>query len=153
MRSRILWVKGANPLNEGLHATLLEYAHEGGLQSLAGIGWDLGDGGLGAGALLDVAASDLLELEVAGDVGGDEDVGQLARGHEELGNEVNVPVVGTAVSLPWLLSLVVVAVLLEQLRRVWLDKDGVFVRDVGGYRLEVYGCGLSVRSTQLASDG
>jgi hypothetical protein len=65
--------------------------------------------------LLDVGASNLLELEVPGDVGGDEDVGQFARGHEELGDEVNVPVVDSAVLLPWLLAVVLV-VFLEELR-------------------------------------
>lgn len=116
MRSRVLGVEGANPFDEGLHAALLEEAHQGRLESLAGVRGHLGDGGLGGGTLLDVAASDLLELEVSGDIGGDEDVGQLARRHEELGDEVDVPVVGTAVLLPWLLALGVVAVLLEELR-------------------------------------
>ena len=63
-----------------------------------------------------IAARNLLELEVSGDVGGDEDVGQLARGHEELGDEVDVPVVETAIFLPRLLALVEVAILLEELR-------------------------------------
>lgn len=111
----IVDVEGANPLYEGLHASLLEDAHKRGLESLASIGRDLGNGGLGASALLDVAAGDLLELEVSGDVGGDEDVGQLARGHEELGNEVDVPVVEAAILLPGLLALGVVAMLLEEL--------------------------------------
>lgn len=60
-----------------------------------------------------IAAGDLLELEVFGNVGGNEDVGEFTVGHEELGDEVDVPVVDAAVLLPWLtLSL---AVSLEQL--------------------------------------
>lgn len=109
----VLGVEGANPLDEGLHATLLKDTHEGRLESLASIRGDLGDGGLGGSALLNVAAGNLLELEVAGDVGGDENVGQLARGHEQLGNKVNVPVVETAILLPGLAR--GVAVLLEEL--------------------------------------
>lgn len=111
----ILDVECANPLDEALHPALLEHAHEGRLQGLGGIRWDLGDSGLGAGTLLHEAACNLLELEVPGDIGGDEDVGQLARGHEELGNQVDVPVVGAAVFLPWLVARAVVAVLLEEL--------------------------------------
>ena len=113
--SRVLGVERTDPLHEALHAALLEDTHQGGLESLASIRGDLGDGGLGAGALLDVAAGNLLEFEVAGDVGGYEDVGQLAGRHEELGNEVDVPVVESTVLLPWLLAGAVVAVLLEEL--------------------------------------
>ena len=111
----VFGVKGSNPLDEGLHATLLEDAHQRGLESLAGIRWDLGDGGLGSGSLLDVAASNLLEFEVSGHIGGNEDVGELARGHEELGDEIDVPVVDTAVLLPRLFASLVVAILLEEL--------------------------------------
>ena len=49
-----------------------------------------------------VAAGDLLELEVFGDVGGNENVGEFTVGHEQLGDEVDVPVVDAAVLLPWL---------------------------------------------------
>ena len=115
MRLGVVHIEGADPLDEALHAALLKDAHERGAQSLSGIGRDLGDGGLGALALLDEAAGDLPELEVAGDVGGDEDVGQLAGGHEELGDQVDVPVVGTAVLLPRLFAGVEVAILLEEL--------------------------------------
>lgn len=116
--SSVLDVECANPFDEALHPALLEHAHEGRLQGLCGIRGDLGDGGLGAGTLLHEAACDLLELEVSGDIGGDEDVGQLARGHEELGDQVDVPVVGAAVFLPWLVARAVVSVLLEELEGV-----------------------------------
>lgn len=115
---RVALVEGADPLNEGLHSALFEESHKGGCESLAGIGWDLGDGGLASGTLLDIRASNLLELEVSCDVGGNEDVGQLSGGHEKLGDQVNVPVVGAPVLLPWLLALVVVSVLLEELQVV-----------------------------------
>jgi hypothetical protein len=112
---RVLEIKGANPLDEGLHTSLLEDSHEGGLESLAGIRRHLGNGGLVRGTLLDIAASNLFELEISGNIGGDEDVGQLSRGHEELGNEVDVPVVESAVVLPRLLAGLEVAILFEEL--------------------------------------
>ena len=115
VRRRIIDVESANPLDEALHPALLEDAHEGRLQGLGGIGRDLGDGSLGAGSLLHEAPRNLLELEVSGDIGGDEDVGQLAGGHEELGDQVDVPVVGAAVFLPWL-GFAAVAKLLEELQ-------------------------------------
>jgi hypothetical protein len=119
---RVLDIEAANPLDEALHAALLEDAHEGRLESLAGIGWDLGDSSLGPIALLHVAPCNLLELEVSSDVGGHEDVGQLAGGHEQLRDQVDVPVVGASVFLPWLVALAVVAILLEELGGV-LDQD------------------------------
>jgi hypothetical protein len=112
---RVLGVERAHPLDEALHAALLKEAHQGRLEGLAGVRGHLGDGGFGGAALLDVAAGDLLELEVAGDVGRDEDVGQLARRHEELGHQVDVPVVEAAVLGPGLGALGVVAIALEEL--------------------------------------
>lgn len=117
MRGGILDVKGADPLDEGLHPPLLKNAHQGRLEGLGGIGGDLGHSGLGPSALLHEAPRNLLELEIPSHVGRNEDVGELARRHEELGDEVDVPVVGAAVFLPWLLSLLEVAVLLEELCR------------------------------------
>ena len=95
-----------------------------------------------------IAARNLLELEVSGDVGGDEDVGQLARGHEELGDEVDVPVVETAIFLPRLLALVVVAVFLEELwwRLVSRLQGCCLDSNTGTYSLEVHRSGLSVTS-------
>jgi hypothetical protein len=55
----------------------------------------------------------LLELEVAGDVSGDEDVGELARRHEELGHQIDVPVIQAAVLFPGLGALGIIAILLE----------------------------------------
>ena len=150
VRRGILGVEGSNPLDEGLHPALLEDAHEGRLESLASIRGDLSNGSLGARALLNVAAGDLLELEVTGDIGGDEDIGQLARGHEELGNEVDVPVVDSAVLLPGLLASLVVAILLEEL---YVEKGNRSdLRNAGQsrsryryiYRFEVNGRSLTI---------
>ena len=66
--------------------------------------------------MLDVAASNLLELEISRNVGGDKDVGQLSVGHEQLGDQVDVPVVDATILLPGLLAGLDVAVLLEQLK-------------------------------------
>jgi len=120
----VLGVESANPLNEGLHASLLEDTHEGRSQSLGGIRGHLGDGSLVGGTLLDVAASDLLELEISCDIGRDENVGQLARGHEELGNEIDVPVVEATILLPGLLAFAEVSVLLEELYSVVRYRSG-----------------------------
>jgi hypothetical protein len=64
--------------------------------------------------LLYVASGNLLELEVLCDVGRDEDVGELAVGHEELWYEVDVPVVHASVLLPWFAG--GLSISLEQLR-------------------------------------
>lgn len=115
MGSRILGVECANPLNEGLHASLLKDAHERRLEGFASIRGHLGNSGLVRGTLLNVAAGNLLEFEISGYVGGDENIGQLSGGHEELGNEINVPVVESAVVLPWLFTGLEVSVLLKEL--------------------------------------
>lgn len=109
----ILGVKAADPFYKGLHPSLLKETHQGRFQGFAGVGGDFGYGSLGTEALLDVAAGNLFELEIARDVGGDEDVGQFARRHEELGDEIDVPVVGPTVLFPWLVTFFEVAILLE----------------------------------------
>lgn len=65
-----------------------------------------------------IASCHLSELKISGNVGGDEDIGQLSAGHKELGYEVDVPVVDAAVLLPWFLPFVIVAVFLEELADV-----------------------------------
>lgn len=67
-----------------------------------------------------IATCNLSELQVACNVGRDENVGELAVGHEELRYKIDVPVVRSAVLLPWLFALTVVAIFLEQLRGVSL---------------------------------
>ena len=115
MASRIGFVECANPLDEALHSPLLKYAHQGRTQSLAGIRRHFGHSRLGPRVLLDIASCHLPELQVSCNIGGNEDVRQFARGHQELGDKVDVPVVDAAVLLPWFLPLVIVAVLFEEL--------------------------------------
>lgn len=115
MTGRVGNVEGSNPLNEPLHSPLLKQTHQRRSQSLSRIRGNLCNSRPRPGALLDVAARHLSKLQVSCDIGRDENVGQLAAGHEEFGNEINVPVVDSAVLLPWLLALVVVSVLLEEL--------------------------------------
>jgi hypothetical protein len=64
---------------------------------------------------LDKTACDLLEFEISCDVGRYEDVGELAVGHEEFRDEVDIPVVYPPVLLPWLLAFVVGAIFFEEL--------------------------------------
>lgn len=77
---------------------LLEEPHEGTLEGLGVVGGDLVDDGLGGGEeaalllLVDVGAVDALPLEVARDLGVEEHLDQVAVGHDELGDQVHVPV-------------------------------------------------------------
>lgn len=118
MSSRIALAESANPLNEGLHPSLLEYTHQGRSQSFTSIRGDLRNGGFGTSTLLHIASCHLSELKVSCDIGGHEDVCQFSARHEELRNEVDVPVVDPSILLPWLLPFVIVSVLLEELGEV-----------------------------------
>lgn len=110
---RIRVVEGADPLQELLRASLLEETHERRAQGLSRVRRDLCHGRPRPCTLLDIAARNLPELEVSGDVGGDEDVRELAVRHEQLGDEIDVPIIRAAVFRPRRLALCVVAVLLE----------------------------------------
>lgn len=116
MGSRVLLLELSNPLEELLGSSLLEQTHQRGPQSLTGVRGHLGHGRLGSLALLDIAAGDLLELQVSRNISGDQDVGQLSVCHQQLGDQVDVPVVDPPILLPRLLAGAEVAVLLEQLR-------------------------------------
>jgi hypothetical protein len=120
----VLLVEFSNPLQEFLSPTLLEQTHQRRTQSLAGIRRHLGNGRLGTLALLHIAARNLLELEISCHIGGDQDVCQLAVGHEELGDQVDVPVVDSSVLLPGFLASGDVAVLLEELQK--RSADGTY---------------------------
>ena len=87
----------SDPFEERPGPAFLEQSHEGGCESLLGSGWHLGNGCLRALPLLHVTARNLLELQVLCNVGGDKDVCKLSIGHEQLGDEVDVPVVGAAI--------------------------------------------------------
>ena len=87
--ARVALLKAANPLQKVLGPPLLEDTHERAAQRLACIAGHFGHGCTGAAALLDVAAGNLLELEIAGDISMDEYLGELARRDDELGNQVD----------------------------------------------------------------
>jgi hypothetical protein len=115
MRSGILVFEVAHELEELFGPSLLKDAHEGTTQCFSWSIWYLCHCSLRPAALLDVAASYLLELKVSCNVGGNEDIGKFSIRHEELRHEVDVPVVGAAILLPWFLALRVVAIFLEEL--------------------------------------
>jgi len=75
---------------------LFKEAHQGRLQRLRFIRRYLGDFAIP----IDERASDLLEIEVTGDVGVDEDLGEFTGGDDELGDQVNC-VVAVATELCW----------------------------------------------------
>jgi hypothetical protein len=140
---RVILLVCANEFQELLCSSLFEQTHQGTAESLRGIRGDLCDVGLVSGAGLDVTASNLLEFEVSGDIGRDENVGEFSVGHEEFGNKVDVPVVGAAVLLPWLAA-VVVAVLLEELQTK--NKSSVVeMRSEDSYSFDVDRCSLTAQ--------
>jgi hypothetical protein len=102
VRAWVILLESPNPLQKFLSPPLLEKTHQRTPQRLARITWNLGDRRLGVLALLGVAARNLLEFEISRDVGRDEDIGELAIGHEQLRHEVDVPVIGAAVGFPGL---------------------------------------------------
>ena len=118
MSRRIVLVEVAGPLEELLHPPLLEKSHQGRLESLLGVRGHLRHGSLRSATLLHIASCYLLEVEISGDVGGDENVGQFTVGHQELGHEVDVPVVGSSIFLPGLLAGLEIAIFPEELREV-----------------------------------
>ena len=96
MCSWVLILPVLQELEELLRSPLLEETHE-----WATDGLHFGTGNLGDLAVAeDEGASDLLELEVARDIGVDEDLGELARCNDELGNEINC-IVSVAAKLRW----------------------------------------------------
>jgi hypothetical protein len=85
---RVLLFVGLDIFKELLSSALLEESHQGRANGL-----HLGSGNLGNLALtVNIRSSDLLELEVAGDVGVGEDLDELAVGHHELGDQVDIVV-------------------------------------------------------------
>lgn len=95
MRGRIFFLPVLQELEEPFRSALLEYAHERALDGLHLRARHLGD----AAIAVDEAARDLLELEVACDIGMHEDLGQFTRGDDELGDQV-YGVVAVAAQLP-----------------------------------------------------
>lgn len=106
----IILLELANPLQKLLCASLLKETHERGTESFTSVRRDLGNGGFGALSLLYVTSSNLSKLKVSCDVGGNQNVCQFTVGHEQLGDQVHVPVVHAAIFLPWLLAVANVSV-------------------------------------------
>lgn len=85
VRGRVLVLPSLQELEELLGPPLLEETHERALDGL-----HLGRGDLGDLAIaINVATGDLLEFKVSGDVRVHEDLGELARRNDELGDEIN----------------------------------------------------------------
>ena len=85
MSRRIVVLPALQELKELLCATLLEETHQRALDCLHLRARHLRDLALA----VDEAARDLLELEVAGDIGVDEDASELSGSDDELGNEID----------------------------------------------------------------
>ena len=83
--SRVLVLPVLKELEELLRSPLLEETHEGALDRLHLRAGYLGD----LAIAVDKAARDLLELEVAGDVGVDQDASELSGSDDELRNEID----------------------------------------------------------------
>ena len=88
MSRRIVVLPALQELKELLCATLLKETHQRALDCLHLRARHLRDLALA----VDEAARDLLELEVAGDIGVDEDASELSGSDDELGDEVDVVV-------------------------------------------------------------
>ena len=82
---RILILPALEELEELLGPTFLKKTHKRALDCLHLRAGNLGD----LAITVDEAASDLLELKVTSDIGVNEDLGELARSDNKLGNEVN----------------------------------------------------------------
>lgn len=85
MRSGVIILPVLQELEKLLRPPLLKEAHERAPDSLHLVTRDLRD----LPVAVHEAARDLLELEVPGDVGVHEDLGELARGDDELGDQVH----------------------------------------------------------------
>lgn len=81
MGSRVFVFPSLQELKELLCPPLLKQAHQRALHSLHLRTGDLGDPAIA----VDVAARDLLEFEVTGDVSVDQDFRELSRGDDEFG--------------------------------------------------------------------
>lgn len=85
---RVVLSVGLHELEELLGPALLEETHQGAANGLHLCGGDLGD----LAVAVNIRTGDLLELEVARDVGVSQDLDQLTIGHHELGDQVDVVV-------------------------------------------------------------
>ena len=83
--SRVLILPALKELEELLRPPLLKQTHEGTLHRLHLRARNFGD----LAITIHEAARDLLELEVAGDIGVNENARKFSRGNDELGNEID----------------------------------------------------------------
>ena len=113
----VIFIVGANIFKESLCSPLLEKPHQRRPQCLTSICGYLCDRCASPTTLLDVTPGNLFEFEISCDISRDEDVGELAIGHQELRHQINIPVIHTAVLFPRFFTLVVIAVLLEKLNK------------------------------------
>lgn len=112
------FIECANPFNERLHSSLLEYTHQRGSQSFTSSRRNLCNSSFGPTSLLNITSCYLLEFEISCDVCRNENVRKLSAGHEKLGYEIDVPVIYTPVLLPWFFAFIIIAVFLEELGKV-----------------------------------
>jgi hypothetical protein len=117
---RIGLLESPHPLDKGLHSPLLKDTHQRRSESLPRIGWHLSNRGFWPISLLNIAARNLLELEVSCYVCRNQDIRQFTARHEEFWHEINVPVIHSSILLPWFFAFVVVAIFLEELGTVSL---------------------------------
>ena len=96
MGSWIIILPTLQELEEFLCPPLLKESHERALHCLHFCAGHLGD----LTIAVDKAAGDLLELEVAGDIGVNENARKFSRGNDELGNEID-GVVAIAAEVLW----------------------------------------------------
>lgn len=155
MSRGVFLLEFAHPLQELLSPSLLEHAHQGGAQSFTRVGGHLRHRSLGSLALLDIAAGNLLKFQVSCDIGGDQDIRQLAVGHQELRDQIDVPVVDTTIFLPRFLAGGNVAVFLEQLQRssllVTSNNAKLYLTDLSTHRFDIHGRSLAIE--RVSGDG
>ena len=98
----ILLVELVHPDDKASEASLFEEAHQARGQSLASICWYLVD----LAALVNVAALDALELQVAGDTGVDQQLHQQTIRHQKLWDQIDVPVSASTQMGSWFANIV-----------------------------------------------
>ena len=114
VRGRIILIERPHPVQKVARPPLLKQSHQRTPQRLARITRHLGHRRVPPTALLDIAARNLFELDIPRHIRTHQDVRELAIRHQQLGHEVDVPVIGSSVLLPGFRAGLVVAVLFEE---------------------------------------
>ena len=115
MSAWVILFKSANPLQELLCPSLLKQTHQRRAQRFARSRRNFGDGRSWTRPLLHEATGDLSELQIPRDICRDQNVGELAVGHQQFRYEIDVPVVDPSILFPGLFPLFEVAIFPEQL--------------------------------------